>query len=197
MATYEAKIQDWVIDVDTHITEPGDLWTSRVPARYKDLAPRIVRDPATGVETWALGDSPGFMPVGFTAMAGWPEPFPSAPRNMEEAPKAAYDASARLEYMDRVGIWARDGARASIAYPPRRPFVVQWLVSTRDNLSHWSKQGGACGHRLPGQTALWRHESHQLSAPGPSADWPTPCKVKGGTVASRSSGACAAVGGAP
>ena len=25
---------------------------------------------------------------------------------MDEVPKAAYDASARLEYMDRVGIWA-------------------------------------------------------------------------------------------
>ncbi|MFJ6569250.1 amidohydrolase family protein [Streptomyces sp. NPDC091292] len=30
-----------VIDVDTHLTEPGDLWTSRAPTKYKDLVPRV------------------------------------------------------------------------------------------------------------------------------------------------------------
>ena len=106
MSASPAIIQDWVIDADTHVTEPGDLWTSRLPARYKDQAPHLVRDQETGIETWRIGDTEGFLPVGFTAVAGWPEPFPAAPRNMDEVPKAAYDASARLEYMDRVGIWA-------------------------------------------------------------------------------------------
>jgi predicted TIM-barrel fold metal-dependent hydrolase len=101
-----ARIQDWVIDVDTHITEPADLWSSRLPARFKDRGPRIVRDPKTGVETWRIGASQTFLPVGFTAVAGWKDPFPAAPRNMEEVPKAAWDAHARLAYMDRVGIWA-------------------------------------------------------------------------------------------
>jgi hypothetical protein len=99
-------IQDWVIDSDTHVSEPGDLWTSRLPARYKDRAPHIVRDPESGVETWRIGEAERFLPVGFTAVAGWPEPFPAAPRNMDEVPKAAYDATARLAYMDQVGIWA-------------------------------------------------------------------------------------------
>ncbi len=100
------RIQDWVIDVDTHITEPGDLWTSRLPKRFRDQAPQIARNPDTGMETWKIGGKDTFLPVGFTAVAGWPEPFPAAPKNMDEVPKAAYDASARLEYMDRVGIWA-------------------------------------------------------------------------------------------
>ncbi|MFV8054775.1 amidohydrolase family protein [Mycobacterium sp. 48b] len=30
-----------VIDVDTHLTEPGDLWTSRAPEKYKHLMPRV------------------------------------------------------------------------------------------------------------------------------------------------------------
>ena len=106
MSSNPARIQDWVIDADTHVTEPGDLWTSRLPARYREQAPHLVRDPETGIDTWRIGDTQGFLPVGFTAVAGWPEPFPAAPRNMDEVPKAAYDASARLEYMDRVGIWA-------------------------------------------------------------------------------------------
>jgi predicted TIM-barrel fold metal-dependent hydrolase len=100
------RIQDWVIDVDTHITEPGDLWTSRLPQRFQDKAPRIVQHPQLGMETWQVGDGAAFLPVGFTAVAGWPEPFPSAPKSMAEVPAAAYDAKARLAYMDRVGIWA-------------------------------------------------------------------------------------------
>ena len=99
-------IRDWVIDADTHVTEPGDLWTSRLPARYRDRAPHIVRDPKTGIDGWRIGDGAAFLPVGFTAIAGWPEPFPASPRNMDEVPKASWDAAARLEYMDRVGIWS-------------------------------------------------------------------------------------------
>ena len=32
-----------IISVDDHIVEPSDVWTSRMPARYKDAAPHIVR----------------------------------------------------------------------------------------------------------------------------------------------------------
>jgi uncharacterized protein len=31
-----------VIEVGTHLTEPGDLWTSKAPARCRDLVPRVV-----------------------------------------------------------------------------------------------------------------------------------------------------------
>ena len=30
-----------IIDVDTHVTERPDLWTSRAPARMRDQVPRI------------------------------------------------------------------------------------------------------------------------------------------------------------
>lgn len=33
-----------IISVDDHVVEPPDLWTSRVPARFGDRVPRIVRD---------------------------------------------------------------------------------------------------------------------------------------------------------
>ena len=97
---------DWVIDVDTHITEPGDLWTSRLPKRFLDRAPRLVRNPENQWDVWHVGDYSPLVPVGFTAVAGWKEPFPAAPRNMDEVPKAAFDARARLAYMDSLGIWA-------------------------------------------------------------------------------------------
>src|SRR4051812_39441680 len=41
-----------VIDVDTHLSEPHDLWTSRAPAAYVDRVPRVER--IDGVPTWVV-----------------------------------------------------------------------------------------------------------------------------------------------
>ncbi len=97
---------DWVIDSDTHITEPPDVWTSRLPAKYREQAPRIVNDPTWNWDVWQIGSSRAAITVGHTAVAGWPEPFPAAPRRFEDVPKAARDARARLDYMDSIGVWA-------------------------------------------------------------------------------------------
>ena len=35
-----------IISVDDHVVEPPDLWSSRLPARYQDTGPRVVRDRA-------------------------------------------------------------------------------------------------------------------------------------------------------
>ena len=99
------KVTDWFIDADTHITEPGDVWTARVPLRFRDRAPRMVRSDA-GIDTWQFGRTARPIPVGATAIAGWKEPFPAFPRNMDECPPASYDAKARLAYMDEIGAWA-------------------------------------------------------------------------------------------
>ena len=36
-----------IISVDDHVVEPPDLWTNRLPAKYQDRAPRIVRERCT------------------------------------------------------------------------------------------------------------------------------------------------------
>ena len=97
---------DWVIDCDTHITEPPDVWTARLPAKFRDRAPVIVHDEKMGWDVWKIGEAQSLLTVGHTAVAGWPEPFPSAPRTLSEVPRAAYDAKARLDYMDSIGVWA-------------------------------------------------------------------------------------------
>jgi predicted TIM-barrel fold metal-dependent hydrolase len=35
-----------IISVDDHVVEPPDLWTKRLPAKYQDKGPRVVRDRA-------------------------------------------------------------------------------------------------------------------------------------------------------
>jgi predicted TIM-barrel fold metal-dependent hydrolase len=99
------KCKEWFIDADTHITEPGDVWTSRLPQKFQDAAPRMVRTD-DGVDVWRFGSRERMIPVGATAVAGWHDPFPSIPKNIDECPPAAYDAKARLEYMDEIGAWA-------------------------------------------------------------------------------------------
>ena len=123
---------DWVIDVDTHITEPPNTWIDRLPSKFKDDAPRIIQVERTDgsgekMELWSVGDGSSVVPVGHTAVAGWPEPFPAAPAGFAECPPAAYDASARLEYMDSVGLWA------VALYPNVGGFGNQAFMSIQDD----------------------------------------------------------------
>ena len=45
-----------VIDTDTHVVEPPDLWTSRLPAKYGDRIPRVLFDEGWGMQRWRVGD---------------------------------------------------------------------------------------------------------------------------------------------
>ena len=35
-----------IVDLDAHAVEPPDLWSSRLPAKYREVGPRIVIAPA-------------------------------------------------------------------------------------------------------------------------------------------------------
>ncbi|HVQ97208.1 MAG TPA: hypothetical protein VMS16_00065, partial [Mycobacterium sp.] len=35
-----------IVDVDAHVVEPPEVWSSRLPAKYRDVGPRIVYAPA-------------------------------------------------------------------------------------------------------------------------------------------------------
>jgi uncharacterized protein len=95
-----------IIDSDTHVTEPADLWTSRVPARWKDRVPKVVLDPETRDQIWMLGDQRMGV-VGVFSVAGWHEPYPAHPHGYDDAHPGGHDATARLKYMDGLGIWAQ------------------------------------------------------------------------------------------
>ena len=91
------------IDVDTHLTEPPDVWTSRVSKKWGDAVPHVVR--REGRDLWCIGEEMIGAP-GFTTMAGFDGSFPDAPMGYDDIPKASWDAKARLEHMDEEGIWA-------------------------------------------------------------------------------------------
>ena len=94
-----------IIDSDSHVTEPRDVWTSRVPSRYVDDVPHVERQD-DGTDVWVLqGQRLGAL--GVTAPAGWPDFPPNYPPTLEDVHPGAHDAHARLRYMDEAGIWAQ------------------------------------------------------------------------------------------
>ena len=112
-----------IIDVDTHVTEVADLWTRRAPASMRDRVPRVETD-ARGRDFWYLG-ADRVAPVGLTATAGTGD-FKEPPRGYADMHPGAFDAQARLEYMDRTGIWAM------VLYPNVGGFGAQEFLKLRD-----------------------------------------------------------------
>ena len=112
-----------IIDVDTHVTETPDLWTSRVPARMRDAVPRVDTD-AQGRQWWVLKDKRIASP-GLSATAGVGD-MKSWPKTYAEMHPGAYDAKARLQYMDHMGIWAM------VMYPNVGGFGNQQFLKLSD-----------------------------------------------------------------
>jgi len=113
------------IDADTHITEPADVWTSRVPAKWKDSVPQVLWDSESQEEVWHIGGN-ALMPVGFTALAGFDGKFPEHPARYQDSHPGAYDASARLRYMDEIG------CAAQVLYPNVGGFGSQLFLRLPD-----------------------------------------------------------------
>src|SRR5688500_11521978 len=99
-----------IIDADSHINEPADIWTRRLPSKFIDIAPRVERDPDTGHSHWRIGDD-WLWPPGHNAQAGWPEFPPSTPWEFEECDPASYLAEDRLIRLDEYGL------QSQILYP--------------------------------------------------------------------------------
>jgi predicted TIM-barrel fold metal-dependent hydrolase len=93
-----------LIDVDSHVTEPPDTWTTRTATKYRERVPQVRR--VDDRDVWFI-DGEVALPVGPTAPAGWCEPPPAMPKTYDDLLPAAYDAHARLDLLEEVGIWAQ------------------------------------------------------------------------------------------
>lgn len=92
-----------VVDADTHIIEPPDLWTSRLPRHLVEQGPKVDIHPQTGGNHWHIGQH-WLWPVGHWGQAGSRDYPPVQPRELDEIDPAGYDAKIRLERMDEYGI---------------------------------------------------------------------------------------------
>ena len=92
-----------IFDTDHHVTPPPDMWTSRMPKKYQDIAPRVV-DLPDGGQAWSF-DGGAIMHLFGLENVGGREPTElSWKTHYDELPKSYYEPQARLEAMDRDGI---------------------------------------------------------------------------------------------
>lgn len=112
-----------LISADSHVTEPPDLWTSRLPAKLRDRAPRIERFERG--DAWVLEGVDQPIPFGYTACAGLPrETIPGGWMRFEDMRRGGYDPATRLEEMDI------DGVDAEVLYPT--PRLIQGAIASPD-----------------------------------------------------------------
>src|SRR5260221_13831086 len=95
---------EWIIDADAHVTEPRDVWTSRLPQKYVSQGPHV--EVIDGVDAWVIGND-RVASVGASAVAGWPTSPEDYPPHFEDCHPASYGASERLQYLNEAGIWAQ------------------------------------------------------------------------------------------
>jgi uncharacterized protein len=98
-----------VIDTDTHVTEPPDVWTSRLAAKWADVAPRVELD-WDDQPRWRIGQQ-WLTPPAYYAHAGSTTYPPFLPTRLETVDAGSYDPAVRLERMNEYGI------HAAVLYP--------------------------------------------------------------------------------
>jgi uncharacterized protein len=93
-----------VIDIDTHLTEPADVWTSRLSEKWGNRVPHVRN--VGGTDLWFVGDTVVGMP-GAYSMAGHTGTPPDFRSGYRDIPPSMYDAAARLAFMDEEKIHAQ------------------------------------------------------------------------------------------
>ena len=92
-----------IIDVDTHVVEPPDLWTSRLPGHYGDAIPHVEWVENDGKEYWFAGDT-RLGAAAMPAAAGWPEHPPRHPARFSDVDSSMWDPIDRSRLMDDWGV---------------------------------------------------------------------------------------------
>jgi predicted TIM-barrel fold metal-dependent hydrolase len=94
---------DRIISADSHVIEPYDLWEKRLVGRFKEAAPKLVRDQKT--DRVVCDQMKLDFPVGLAAgVMRKDEDVRSDGRWDEDVPVSAYDPVARIAAMDKDGV---------------------------------------------------------------------------------------------
>jgi predicted TIM-barrel fold metal-dependent hydrolase len=150
-----------VVDVDTHLSEPLDLWTSRATPKYRDRVPQMRM--LDGRLTWTI-DGDRSMGVGSAASVIYRDGSKAAgieftDWQVDEVHPGCSRTKERLQFMDENGIWAQvvypnvlgfaGQGRAPMGAPRREPVDADLrLVSTRIYNEAMAEMQAESGDRL-------------------------------------------------
>jgi predicted TIM-barrel fold metal-dependent hydrolase len=95
-----------IVDCDTHISEPPDLFTSRAPASMKDKVPHVRQ--VDGHDRWFVGDRDFGWTGGNVILANHNKLLGRlAPPTLAQSHPGGTDTKARLQMMDEMGVYAQ------------------------------------------------------------------------------------------
>jgi predicted TIM-barrel fold metal-dependent hydrolase len=159
------QIEDLIlVSVDDHVVEPPDVFVDRVPAKYADLAPKLITMP-DGTEAWEyLGNLS--MSVGLNAVVGRPPAdYGLEPAAFSDMRPGCYDVHQRVRDMDANGVlgslnfpsWPGFAGR-QFQMTPDKEMALALLVAYNDwHVEDWC--GAYPGRFIPcGLVPVWDPE---------------------------------------
>jgi predicted TIM-barrel fold metal-dependent hydrolase len=136
-----------IISVDDHIMEPANVWQDRLPAKFKEVGPRLVRLKVKNMKfvggvfsyeeagdneegtwcDWWLTEDLKYPLVRLMAAAGYPrEEVTVTPITMDDMRKGCWEQQARLEDMDVNHV------EVSLSFPTFPRFCGQTFLERKD-----------------------------------------------------------------
>jgi predicted TIM-barrel fold metal-dependent hydrolase len=114
-----------LISVDDHVVEPPDMWEGRVPKKYADRVPKLVKQ-NDGTDAWEfLGQRSAN--AGLNAVAGRPpEDYGLDPQALTDMRPGCYDVHERVRDM------SANGVLASLNFPSWAGFAAGQFLRTED-----------------------------------------------------------------
>ena len=114
-----------LVSVDDHTIEPPDLFRGRVPKKYDDEAPKVVRT-EDGVDMWVYAGIPRPQ-IGINAVAGRPrEEYGFEPSAYADMRPGTYDVHERVKDMSAAGVLG------SMCFPSFPRFCGQFFAEAPD-----------------------------------------------------------------
>ena len=119
-------VEDMImVSVDDHVVEPPHLFEGRLPAKYRDLAPKFITR-ADGTNAWTY-EGAEIGNVALNAVAGRPpEEYGMEPTSFEELRPGCFDINERVKDMDANGVLG------SLCFPSFPQFCGQLFARTAD-----------------------------------------------------------------
>ena len=114
-----------LVSVDDHVVEPPDMFDGRIPAKYRDRAPKVVTKD-DGTDAWVF-EGQEATNVGLNAVAGRPpDEYGVEPTRFTEMRPGCFDINERIQDMNAGGVLA------SMNFPSYPQFCGQYFARAED-----------------------------------------------------------------
>ena len=121
------RMEDMIlVSIDDHMVEPPGMYDRHLPAKYRDAAPKIIRDDH-GIDQWVFQGQASATPFGMAATVGWPhEEWGFNPGSFSELRPGCFDVHERVRDMNVNGVLA------SMCFPTMAGFNARTFTEASD-----------------------------------------------------------------